>query len=158
MTNEEAKEIMSKVSFYWQIGEQTLTQNQINEALDLAIKALEPYEDCISRQAAIDAIYKRHIGGKDAIENAPINDFYACGLEEAVDAVWELPSVTPKAKMGRWMRWYEVIESADGKSTDHIPHCKCAECGTEYDPHSSQFIKYCHNCGAMMQEVENDGE
>ena len=41
MTNEEAKEIMSKVTFYWELGEQTLTQNQINEALDLAIKALE---------------------------------------------------------------------------------------------------------------------
>lgn len=41
MTNEEAREIMSKVTFYWELGEQTLTQNQINEALDLAIKALE---------------------------------------------------------------------------------------------------------------------
>lgn len=41
MTNKEAKEIMSKVTFYWELGEQTLTQNQINEALDMAIKALE---------------------------------------------------------------------------------------------------------------------
>ena len=41
MTNEEAKEIMSKVTFYWQLGEQTLTQNQINEALDMAFKVLE---------------------------------------------------------------------------------------------------------------------
>lgn len=41
MTNEEAKEIMSKVTFYWELGEQTLTQNQINEAFDMAIKALE---------------------------------------------------------------------------------------------------------------------
>ena len=41
MTKKEAKEIMSKVTFYWELGEQTLTQNQINEALDMAIKALE---------------------------------------------------------------------------------------------------------------------
>ena len=41
MTNEEAKEIMSKVTFYWELGEQTLTRNQIDEALDMAIKALE---------------------------------------------------------------------------------------------------------------------
>lgn len=41
MTKKEAKEIMCKVTFYWELGEQTLTQNQINEALDLAIKALE---------------------------------------------------------------------------------------------------------------------
>ena len=41
MTKEEAKEIMSKVTFYWEVGEQTLTQNQINEALGIAIQSLE---------------------------------------------------------------------------------------------------------------------
>jgi len=41
MTNEEAIKILSKVTFYWELGEQTLTQNQINEAIDMAIKALE---------------------------------------------------------------------------------------------------------------------
>ena len=54
--------------------------------------------DLISRQAAIDAIYGCYIGGKDAIKNAPINDLYAEGLADAVDAIWELPSVTPKAE------------------------------------------------------------
>lgn len=56
----------------------------------------QPCEDCISRQATIDAIYQKHIGGKDAIENAPINDLYACGLEEAVDAVENMPPITPQ--------------------------------------------------------------
>ena len=55
-------------------------------------------EDCISREATIEAIYKKYIGGKDAIKNAPINDLYAEGLAEAVDAVWDMPSVTPKAE------------------------------------------------------------
>ena len=64
----------------------------------------QPCEDCISRQATIDAIYKKHIGGKDAIENAPINDLYACGLEEAVDAVENMPPVTP------WFDWIPVSE------------------------------------------------
>lgn len=40
MTPQEAREIMNKVTFYWELGEQTLTQKQINEALDMAIKAL----------------------------------------------------------------------------------------------------------------------
>lgn len=53
-------------------------------------------------------------------------------------------------KTGQWIRWYEVIESADGKSTDHIPHCKCSECNCEYDTYSAQFIKYCPECGAKM--------
>ena len=54
--------------------------------------------DLISRQAAIDAIYGCYIGGKEAIKKAPINDMYADGLEEAVDAVWDMPSVTPKTE------------------------------------------------------------
>lgn len=112
----------------------------------------EPCEDAISRQAVLEKAI-----------NVPIarvvtEDKVICRKVVFTDDIEQLPSVTPQSKTGRWMRWYEVIENADGKSTDHIPHCKCAECGTEYDPHSSQFIKYCHNCGAMMQEVENDGE
>ena len=41
MTIDEAIKIMSKVTFYWELGEQTLTQEAIKEALDMAIKALE---------------------------------------------------------------------------------------------------------------------
>lgn len=63
--------------------------------------------------------------------------------------VEQLPFVSTE-KTGRWIRWYEVIESADGKSTDHIPHCKCSECNCEYDTYSAQFIKYCPECGAKM--------
>lgn len=55
-------------------------------------------------------------------------------------------------KTGHWIRWYEQKETK--KYITFIPHCKCSECGKEYDPHSSQFIKYCSECGAKMQEVE----
>ena len=63
-----------------------------------------------------------------------------------------LTPVTSQPKMGHWIRWYEKKEN-DGY-TENIPHCKCSECGKEYDPYSSQFIKYCNECGAKMQEVE----
>lgn len=113
------------------------------EAVMIASRQTKPCEDCISREAVKDILHKR--GQKAVITFEHFEEF-----------VNKLPSVTPQPKIGRWIRWYEVIESADGKSTDHIPHCKCSECGTEYEPHSSQFIKYCPNCGAKMEENEND--
>ena len=94
--------------------------------------------DLISRQAAIDAIYGSYIGGKDAIKNAPINDLYADGLAEAVDAVWDMPSVQPTRPTAQWER---VMD-----------YNKCSNCGklTKF------YLKYnyCPNCGAKMQEVE----
>lgn len=58
----------------------------------------EPCKDAISRQAAIDAIYARYIGGKEAVDKAPANDQYAEGIDEAVCAVEDLPPVTPQPK------------------------------------------------------------
>ena len=57
-----------------------------------------------------------------------------------------------KTKTGYWIRWYEQKETE--WYTDNIPHCKCSECGEEYDLYSSQFIKYCPNCGAKMVEPQ----
>ena len=101
-------------------------------------------EDLISREATIEAIYKKYIGGKDAIKNAPINDLYAEGLAEAVDAVWDMPSVTPKAKMGRW------IDIQYFKADDTYYRPKCPFCGKE----PKEYSNFCPNCGAKMEEEE----
>ena len=61
-----------------------------------------------------------------------------------------------KTKTGYWIRWYEQKETE--WYTDNIPHCKCSECGKEYDLYSSQFIKYCPNCGAKMIEPQESEE
>lgn len=53
-----------------------------------------------------------------------------------------------------WIRWYKQKETKT--STEYILHCKCSKCGREYDPHLSQFIKFCSNCGAQMQEKSED--
>ena len=58
-------------------------------------KEQEPCEDAISRQAAIDAIYACYVGGKDAVDKAPLSNRYAEGISEAVCAVEDLPSVQP---------------------------------------------------------------
>lgn len=60
--------------------------------------------------------------------------------------------VEQEPKTGHWIRWYEQKETE--WYIENIPHCKCSECGKEYDPHSSQFIKYCNECGARMVEPQ----
>ena len=111
-----------------------------------AIQITDSSEDAIFRQAAIDAICKAC---------SMTEDYHKCdGYPET--SVWcdelvalrALPSAHPEPKTGKWIRWYETIETKS--STDYIPHCKCSECGTEYDPHSAQFVKFCNECGARM--------
>lgn len=100
----------------------------------------EPCDNAVSRQAVLDK--------KELVELEDGQSFY-CISPEDVEA---LPSVTPQLKTGHWIRWYERKEN-DG-CIEHIPHCKCSECGKKYDPHSSQFIKYCSKCGAKMVEPQ----
>lgn len=82
--------------------------------------------------------------------------------ECAMDCVYEeeteeakfmaIKALEQDPKTGHWIRWYEQKEN--DCVVDNIPHCKCSECGKEYDPHSSQFIKYCNECGAKMVEPQ----
>lgn len=106
--------------------------------------------DAISRKAAIDAMVK--------IEQDDIGQYGSAILQwlavrPAIEALNGLPPVTPHPKTGHWIRWYEQKEYDWG--IDNIPHCKCSECGKEYDPHSSQFIKYCCECGVKMTEARD---
>lgn len=57
-----------------------------------------------------------------------------------------------KEKTAHWIRWYEEIEH--DKYVEHVPYCKCSECGKEYNPYSNQLIKYCSNCGRKMVEQQ----
>lgn len=103
-------------------------------------------EDCISREATIDAIYKKYIGGKGAIENAPINDLYADGLAEAVDAVWDMPSVQPTRPAGKW-------EYVQYDYNPNIGNWHCSECRNIVNNKEGGIPKneYCPNCGARME-------
>lgn len=124
MTKKEAKEIMCKVTFYWELGEQTLTQNQINEAIDLAIKALDqqPCEDAISR-----ADVKKYLSAPDANGDRVI-------YESDLDL---LSPITPQPKTGHWTR-----------VTDKTGHLvwECDKCGWQ-----QRFsTNFCPDCGARM--------
>lgn len=94
-------------------------------------------DDCVSRQAAIDALYKM------------LHDCFGAD-EEELDAVIttlnELSPVTPAEKVGQWI---------DGD--DKCPCCgKSKFEGLDADIWADWQPKYCPNCGANMQGVENE--
>lgn len=100
----------------------------------------KPCEDCISRQAAVDAINTLH-----EKPNA--------WLDSAVDAVMALPSVTPQQKIGQWI--------ADFHGFPPEPTTVCSECGFDRDfyirPRGFDKLKFCPNCGAKIHKAESEG-
>lgn len=110
----------------------------------------EPCEDCISRQALKRKLQEHHdffIHAYNGFSNMPQNDKSRVDeINNCIAMVVNEPSVTPKEKTGAWV------------PTDEEPHevYECNACGwLLYDKDRTDF-KYCPNCGAKMQEVEND--
>lgn len=111
--------------------------NGERDVLNKAIKALEQEscEDCISRQAAIDALMSVPDGNWKSIRY--------------VKEIELLPSVTPARKIGHWTKYQEPWGGMQG--------WKCSNCRNHYDVSSVYTIipyNYCPNCGAKMQEVD----
>jgi hypothetical protein len=140
MTREEAINYFKR-SF---VGGSTDDERQHNEALDMAIKALEKEQcaDAISRKAALETILTK------------VPDF--CGGDEGGNLIYRnetasyirnLPSVTPKQKTGHW--FYD-------KS---IENWRCSEC--KETPKTMGYcgsvnfmvehFKFCNHCGAKME-------
>ena len=104
---------------------------------------MEQVEDAISKAEVIKLL------DKHTNDDGTLDDDITCILEE-------LPPIQPRAKVGKWIRWYEEITQKGnlGGVIVHIPHCKCSECNKEYDSYSSQFMNYCPNCGAKMESED----
>lgn len=102
-------------------------------------------DDTISRRAAIKAIDDLpncYNGYSDTYDKA-----YIIGVLE------EVPTIEPKR--GRWEDVEEVLEEG---ITDGTPYTimsvgyKCSECGNEM----GNLWSFCPNCGAKMDEVEDE--
>lgn len=125
------------------------------EAEEMAIQALsqEPYEDAISREAAIT------IAGTHTLT-----------VDETVKALERLPSVTQKSdeqlyKNGfadGYEQGHKDAEQKSGKWTKMFLtdtrdiYCQCSDCGFIHkfiDGHTAQY-NYCPNCGAKMESEE----
>jgi len=188
MTSAEAVNRLKSDIYEYADFQDNPNEDEFWEAFDMAIKALEqePCEDWHdipsnemnleqARQAVRDLrkfVMDNHIlpklqSCKDAISRQAVLEQINCWIGSGeyrytnathylTRRMQDLPSVTPQPKTGHWIKWYEQKE--DDWVVENIPHCKCSECGKEYDPHLSQFIKYCNKCGAKMVEPQAESE
>lgn len=140
MTNEEAINTLNSLKQYYNDKNEdgyVGFDNEDNEALDLAIKALEqqPCEDCVSRQTLIDKATSWGTHFTDSERAVSLTD------------IMSLPSVTPQPKRGQWeviRKEYEFM----GGVVNESQGCKCSNCG-EIVKFKSDF---CPSCGADMRE------
>ena len=122
MTNKEAIKIL-KIAY----GKKT------NQALDLAIKALEdrPKGDLISREWLKDAFDNLCCHNCKMCRNFRNEDsFYKCKLIE------NAPTVEPENEWGKWI----------------VTEVWCPKCHEYCEPATYPTVNRCPNCGANMQK------
>lgn len=125
MTREEASFILANI-------DRRVCDDELNEALDMAIKALEqePCEDAISRQSALDLA--------TTIETDDFSGNEILNVVE-VDDIKKLPSVTPTSKAGQWI----------GGEIGHCSVCGHKGCASDIWSGCGDDV-FCPNCGAKM--------
>lgn len=120
--------------------------------------------DCISRQAVLEVLkknrYRFNISQEGYCEGKVL---WSENLikDDACKEIEQLPSVTPKEKIGRWREDANKIDAQFGRHT-YI----CSECGkyAEYFISGTEVwwdrIKpnYCPNCGCRMRGDSNGNE
>lgn len=129
-------------------GDSTGTQQDICKFLVDLMDVLEtqgPCEDCVSRQAVLDALNNHTYSEEFCVEH---HIDWSINLGTAHIVINDLPSVTPQPKTGKWIKYC-------------IPRCgeqhyRCTSCGYYInfgqwgEVYTKQF-KYCPNCGARME-------
>ena len=144
MTREEASKTLTQ---YIDYDAETPDYYEMEKACKVALKALKqaPCEDCISRDAVIDYIDKMPseltADGRRMIRRRTLEEYISDTL----------PSVTPKQKMGRWIR--EKKHHKDDFQEFDYWDVRCSECGARKRIGWTN-IRHCPMCGARMEESE----
>lgn len=143
---------------WYDVPSDEMTLEQARQAVkDLRKKLAERLEqescdDCINRQAAIDTI-------ESWLSCDDYNETERHIMRAMQSVLYDLPSVTPEEKTGHWI---DEADNIDALFDRHKYKCsKCGELANYFVGGSEDWwnlIKpnFCPNCGAKMQEVEND--
>ena len=99
-------------------------------------------DELISRQAAIDAVRELYINPQK-INNDIV---YDTAIDQAHDALVNLPSAQPERKKGIWFP----------RNSGFQKWFRCSECA--YRLYEPKGTKFCPNCGADMREEKTDVE
>lgn len=144
MTVEEAKKIFLNRGYVEVSGGTYYDADKWRESIVVISEWLEqePCDDCVSRQAAIDAMIRLE---QDDIER------YGCAIPEgfnstpAIEALNNLPSVTIKEKIGKWKVQHTNLSHL---LSDTI--VTCLKCGHTKSRIDGEILNFCPNCGARM--------
>lgn len=150
MTREEASFILANI-------DRRVCDDELNEALDIAIKALEhpeknviaivPCEDAISRQAVKDMLMR------EWTRYIPMD--LDVNLSFVLAKVGELPPVTPLPKIGKWYN-IRVQGQIDDEIIEAFACSRCNAISVFRMTGDGEIVNgdFCPNCRAKMQEVE----
>lgn len=76
-------------------------------------------------------------------------------VDVIADIIGNAPTVDAvPVRHGHWVSWYEEVYDSFG--IGYAPHCKCSECGREYDPYIANRTNYCSNCGVKLDGKDGD--
>ena len=112
------------------------------DALHMAVKTIEqePCEDAVSRANLLKQFEDRFI----ELQKAHRKDLQF-GINWCINTLLDAPAVIP-VKTGQWV----FIDKAH-------EHAYCSECGYgNVDLFNGRPHNYCPNCGAKMEEEENE--
>ena len=139
MTKEEILQTFSDINYAYNNCSKYDTLKRMLDELT------EPCEDAISRQAVINAINQNCIWENE----------YNLTSSRIKKAVESLPSVTPKQKMGRWIR--EKKHHKDDFQEFDYWDVRCSECGARKRIGWTN-VRHCPMCGAKMSENPTGSE
>lgn len=105
----------------------------------------EPCEDTISRTRAIERL-KLNFPISDGADNSRDRHRYMQALAD-IQAIREMPSVTPQPKTGHWINAYPKIEP-----NPMFMYAICSVC--DFKQSISIKLNFCPNCGARMVETQ----
>ena len=129
--------------------EPTLSPESVISGLEYMPAAKSDVPDTISRQDIMNVVneYMSRLCSVIGTDEDRVEYSFARGLLHGImGSIKEQPIA--QRKPGKWVKWTEKRE--DGQSTEYIPHCKCSECSTQFDPYAAQFMDYCPHCGAQI--------
>ena len=141
------------------------TIQPINEAFDMAINALTAQQethdkhtemhacDCISRQAAIDAILEQTVCAtkRELVERCDANisdeDGWLGGVCIALDTIEDLPSAQPDLSSYSDKLWHNAYERGRKDAVEEIIRCKDCKWGDWYTSVDRKRYCYCMETG-----------
>lgn len=121
--------------------------------VDFAKDTNAPTNDCISRQAAIDAILHNQDVYSNSFGNDPIDRYAIAIIDNDAQTIAQLPSAQPTSlydrRVGKWNIFYDDDCPQDGI-------WECSACGHIRLADDITPTNFCPNCGADMRGENND--